>query len=276
METFVNKNVSVVKMSETYPLRWREPYRYRLNVSPREVVKMSETYPLRWRDPYRYRLNLNLNLGSRLMSQHRGHLMPESWRALRIDPSLPKRFRVLATGPSCEKNLRRLFNEPDWDKMMLPSNAFEVPRGAGPLTPKPADEWDLLRAVLKVPVVQGAYKPLYNATVKQGEAQLRRLWRRSSTPTRALMVGGTVAVGGLVLSMDDPRQMFLENIGKIDLPVPGIPGMTVNWQPHGTITLAPHETITAIGRDKPAITIPDFSLMVKINVLEWYKIGRYF
>jgi hypothetical protein len=99
-----------------------------------------------------------------------------------------------------------------------------VPRGAGPDTPRPAGVGDLLKAVSKVPAVDGALTKLQ----QDAEHQARVGWSGLSTGERVMVITQSALIGGGavagILSQPDTRQFALELLQNRLLPT-GVPGL---------------------------------------------------
>lgn len=99
-----------------------------------------------------------------------------------------------------------------------------VPRGAGPETPRPAGVGDLLKAVSKVPAVDGALTNLQ----LEAERQARVGWGGLSTGERAMVITQSALIGGGavagILSQPDARQFALDVLQNRLLPT-GVPGL---------------------------------------------------
>jgi hypothetical protein len=105
-----------------------------------------------------------------------------------------------------------------------------VPAGAGPAAPKDASPSDLMDAVMAVPAVDDALKQLKT----QAGERVQRDWGHLSTGEKALVVTSGVVIAGTALggamSKDDSRNFVLQQIGGRDLPVPGVDGLSVQFQ----------------------------------------------
>ena len=99
-----------------------------------------------------------------------------------------------------------------------------MPRGAGPETPRPAGVGDLLKAVSKVPAVDGALTNLQ----LEAERQARVGWGGLSTGERAMVITQSALIGGGavagILSQPDARQFALDVLQNRLLPT-GVPGL---------------------------------------------------
>ncbi len=99
-----------------------------------------------------------------------------------------------------------------------------VPRGAGPETPRPAGVGDLLKAVSKVPAVDGALTNLQ----LEAERQARVGWGGLSTGERVMVITQSALIGGGavagILSRPDARQFALDVLQNRLLPT-GVPGL---------------------------------------------------
>jgi len=114
-----------------------------------------------------------------------------------------------------------------------PTSTPLVPRGAGPSTPRAATGGDVVRAILRIPAVDSALTRLRT----QAEEQARRDWRRLSAGERALVITQSVliaggALGG-VLSSPEGREFSLDLIQNRAIPVPGVPGLTFQFNATG-------------------------------------------
>ena len=90
-----------------------------------------------------------------------------------------------------------------------------------------------MRAILAVPAVNTALTRLRT----QAEDRLRRDWRRLSTGERVLLVTQTALISGAALAgvLSDPeaRQFVLGQIENRTIPVPGVPGLTFQFNVTG-------------------------------------------
>ncbi len=111
----------------------------------------------------------------------------------------------------------------------LPAPAPVVPRGEGPSTPRAASPGDVLRAVTRIPAVDSALTTLRTSA----SDRVRRDWSLLSTGERALVITQTAVIGGgalaAVLSSPEGRGFALELVQNRDLPVPGVPGLTFQF-----------------------------------------------
>jgi len=166
---------------------------------------------------------------------------------LRLDPEIEARLQasryldsLLAPG-TVRAGLLRLDLDavlgtppPPWlTAPTIPSPAPLVPRGAGPSTPREANPGDVLRAVMRIPAVDSALTTLRtNATDR-----VSRDWGRLSTGERALVITQTAIIGGGalagVLSSPEARGFALDVLQNRDLPVPGVPGLTFQFNATG-------------------------------------------
>jgi hypothetical protein len=108
-----------------------------------------------------------------------------------------------------------------------------VPRGAGPTTPRPASAGDVLAAVMAVPAVRTEITKLRDSATDQ----LKMDWRKLSTGERAGLITGTAsvaagAIAGIVFN-DASRQLALRQIRGRNIPVPLVPGLSVQLNPIG-------------------------------------------
>jgi len=114
-----------------------------------------------------------------------------------------------------------------------PTPAPLVPRGRGPSTPRAASGGDVMRAILRIPAVDSALTRLRT----QAAEQARRDWRRLSTGERALVITQSALItGGAlagVLTSPEARQFTLGLIQNRALPIPGVPGLTFQFNVTG-------------------------------------------
>jgi hypothetical protein len=105
-----------------------------------------------------------------------------------------------------------------------------VPAGEGPATAKEASPSDLMDAVMAVPDVNDA---LTRLKTQAGE-RVQRDWGHLSTGEKVLVVSSGVVIAGTALggemSKEDSRNFVLQQISGKDLPVPGIDGLSVQFQ----------------------------------------------
>ena len=115
----------------------------------------------------------------------------------------------------------------------IPPPAPLVPRGAGPSTPREASPGDVLRAVMRIPAVDAALTTLRTSAADR----VSRDWGRLSTGERALVITQTAIIGGGalagVLSSPEARGFALDLLQNRDLPVPGVPGLTFQFNATG-------------------------------------------
>ncbi len=163
---------------------------------------------------------------------------------LKLDPAIEAQIRVLAMGPP-SPSLRTIILTPPWslfdtsylNRMLTtppPSNptAPLVPRGAGPSTPQPGEVGEFARAVWKVPSVQRAA----NNVLDRVSGDLRRGWDDASPAERGLVIGwGVVTAATLspLLVNADTRMGLLRFLEGKDIPVPGVPGLSLTIGPRG-------------------------------------------
>ena len=114
-----------------------------------------------------------------------------------------------------------------------PTPAPLVPRGAGPSTPRAASGGDVMRAILRIPAVDSALTSLRT----QAAERARRDWRRLSTGGRVLLISQTALIAGGalagVLSSPEGREFGLNLIQNRALPIPGVPGLTFQFNVTG-------------------------------------------
>lgn len=153
---------------------------------------------------------------------------------LHLDPDIEAEIALIQRGRLQAIMLQpnwALFQSSDLDRMLrqplppAPPPAF--PRGAGPATPRAAEIGDLLGAVWRLPFVQQAATRLaYDAS-----RQFQRGWNRATPGERALVVTQAIVMGGGaltgVLSHGPTRARVLDFVSGMDIPVPGLQGLSV-------------------------------------------------
>ena len=113
------------------------------------------------------------------------------------------------------------------------THAPVVPRGAGPDTPRAASAGDVLAALAAVPAVRTEITRLRDTA----SDQLRHDWRSLSTGDKVVAVGATALVAGGalagILANDSSRQFALHQIQGRNIPVPMVPGLSLQVNPIG-------------------------------------------
>ena len=108
-----------------------------------------------------------------------------------------------------------------------------VPKGPGPATPRPASAGDVLAAVMAVPAVRSEIARLRDRATDQ----LKRDWRSLSTGDKVVGIGVTalIAAGAIagIVSNDGARQFALQQIQGRNIPVPMVPGLSLQLSPIG-------------------------------------------
>lgn len=108
-----------------------------------------------------------------------------------------------------------------------------VPRGAGPATPRSGSVGDLLSAVVAIPAVRAAINRLRDMATHH----LQRDWQHLSSGGRAATIGvAALITGGAlagILANDSSRQFALHFIQGKDIPVPFVPGLSLQVNPIG-------------------------------------------
>lgn len=178
-----------------------------------------------WEQPREPRLQLKLDPAieaelalMRIRFAHR-LLAPEAVRRslLDIDPS--------TLFPSLPPNFMASPNQPQ--------SAPAVPAGRGPATPRPATSGDLLRAIMAVPAVDSTLTRLRDDATRR----IRSDWRRLSTGEQVLLVSHGILMGGTalagILSNEQSRNFVLDQIQNRNLPVPGVPGLSFQFNATG-------------------------------------------
>ena len=109
-----------------------------------------------------------------------------------------------------------------------------VPAGAGPSEPRAASPGDLLRAVMRVPAIDSALTTLQTRAADQ----VTRDWHSLSTGGQVAVVTQTALIGGGALAgaLSDPqaRTFVLGLVQNRDIPVPGVPGLTFQFNLTGS------------------------------------------
>ena len=154
-------------------------------------------------------------------------------------------MRALRLG-SVTPRLRQLVLNPDWsrlqqsdlDRMLrqppTPGAPPLVPAGRGPATPRAGEAGDVAKAFWKVPLVQTAANQILDQVSRRAE----RDWNRMSGAQRALVITQTVIIGGGaiagIMSNRQARGDVLNFLSGRDLPVPGVPGLTLQLRLGGS------------------------------------------
>jgi hypothetical protein len=110
-----------------------------------------------------------------------------------------------------------------------PRPAPLVPAGAGPATPRAGRPGDVVSAILRVPAVDAALTTLR----EDAASRARREWNSLTTGERALVVSHTAVIGAGALagiaSSAEAREFTLGLIQNRSIPVPGVPGLTFQF-----------------------------------------------
>lgn len=156
---------------------------------------------------------------------------------LQMDPMLMWRVQQLLARERIQaglydldlSTLDRLYPSPALDIPQAPKEEKKpaVPPGKGPDKPREGKPGDLLKAVTKVPAVDAALTGLKD----QALSRVKRDWRKRSTGGKAVLVSSLVLVGGgavgSLMAHDPSRTAVLGFIKGKDLPVPGVPGLSM-------------------------------------------------
>jgi hypothetical protein len=189
-----------------------------------EQEEQQEELRLRWPgvepgSAFRLRLDPELEAEIAVARRMQQLLSPETFRSslLQLDPS------ILTESVT-----------PPWLTMPTPEAPEPlVPRGPGPETPRPGEASDALRALSRVPAVDAALTRLRTEAL----GTVERDWRRLSTGERALLITQTALIGGTalagILASPEARRGALDLIQDRDLPVPGVPGLTFQFNVTG-------------------------------------------
>jgi hypothetical protein len=114
-----------------------------------------------------------------------------------------------------------------------PTPTATVPQTPGPTAPRPASAGDVLSALVAVPEVKAAINRLRDTATDR----LQHDWRRLSTSDKVVAIGGTALVAGgalaEILSNNASRQFALQQIQGRAIPVPLVPGLSVQVNPIG-------------------------------------------
>ncbi len=173
----------------------------------------------------------------RLASELELHLDPEiqaQINAMRMMQDLLNPDRIRSSLLRIDFSTLLATQPPPWlTGPPTPQPAPLVPRGAGPSTPRAGTPGDVVRAILAIPAVDAALTRLRT----QAEDRLRRDWRRLSTGERVLLVSQAALITGTALAgvLSDPeaRQFTLGLIQNRDIPIPGVPGLTFQFNVTG-------------------------------------------
>jgi hypothetical protein len=173
--------------------------------------------------------------------------MFQSSYSLTLDPEIQAQARaaMYLNSVLSPDSVRLGLLDLDWDSILgtppplwltapaLPAPAPLVPRGAGPSEPRAATPGDLFGAVMRIPAVDSALTTLRT----DAESRLRADWEALSTGERVLVVSHTAIVGGTalaaVLAHEETRDFALGLIQDRSLPVPGVTGLTFQFNATG-------------------------------------------
>lgn len=112
----------------------------------------------------------------------------------------------------------------------LPAPGPLVPAGAGPDQPREGKPGDILNAVLKVPAIGNAADQLR----ERARIQVRQDWNSLSTGGKVSLISvSTVIAGGAlagILSNPTSRQFLMDQVEGKDWSVPGVPGLSFQFQ----------------------------------------------
>lgn len=164
---------------------------------------------------------------------------------LRLDPSLQPDLaavRIIEQMLALERIRRQIFQLPPSYALVpppwlspVPSLAPTplVPAGAGPSTPRPGEAGDVLKAILRVPAVESALNRLQT----DAASRARREWGQLATGERALLITHTAIIAGGALGAglahEETRAPLLNMVQDTPLPVPGVPGLTFQFNVTG-------------------------------------------
>ena len=159
-------------------------------------------------------------------------------QGLQIDPLLMLRVNQMLARERIQaglydldlETLDRLFPVSPLEPMPQPKQREEkpaVPAGKGPEKPRAGKPGDLLKAVTKVPAVEAAISGLK----EQALSRAKRDWKKLSTGGKVTLVSSLVLVGGSalggIMAHDRSRNAALGFIKDKQLPVPGVPGLSM-------------------------------------------------
>jgi hypothetical protein len=109
----------------------------------------------------------------------------------------------------------------------------EIPQGTGPAQTRAGTAGDVLNAIWAIPQVRRAGE----RTMDDAARTARRGWRRSSTGERVFFISHSAVLlgGGLAAIMADneARPFVLGLLSGIDIPVPGVDGLSFRVNPQG-------------------------------------------
>lgn len=157
---------------------------------------------------------------------------------LQIDPFLMLRVKQMLARERIQaglfkldlETLDRLYPVSPMDQMSPPQPQEKkpiVPAGKGPKKPRAGKPGDVLKAVTKIPAVDGAITKLKDDAL----GRAKRDWRKLSTGGKVTLVSSLVLVGGTalgsIMAHDRSRTAALGFIKDKDLPVPGVPGLSI-------------------------------------------------
>ena len=156
---------------------------------------------------------------------------------LHLDPKIEAQIRVLQMQQERER-LQRLLLQPEfwrfsqWHlnwmlRQPLPKPSPPVvPRGKGPVTPKPAELGDLAKAVWAVPAIRRGVTQLGDSVTHD----FRLGWSRAGAGEKAAIIStGLVLSGGALLGAlanPDSRLQLLTFADGKNIPVPGVDGLS--------------------------------------------------
>lgn len=162
---------------------------------------------------------------------------------LRLDPAISQELRALQIGMR-DLRLADLVLRPNWaglrqgvvdEALRVPPvpGSATLPRGQGPRAPRAAELADLMQALWAIPGIQKAV----GQVIDGASLELRRSWAQTSAANQVLLVtwSGVIAANAVAAAIANRavRTTALGAIAGLDLPVPGVEGLTVRLAPAG-------------------------------------------
>lgn len=112
----------------------------------------------------------------------------------------------------------------------IPASGPLVPRGAGPDQPREGKPGDIMDAVSQIPAVENATNQLRD----QAKDRVKKDWNSLSTGGKVslISVSAVIAGGALagILSNPTSRQFLMDQVEGKDWSVPGVPGLSFQFQ----------------------------------------------
>lgn len=184
------------------------------------------------------------SLGSRSTSRF-SLLSPDE--RLRLDPAIEAQIRAIQmlnthfepeTFQTALRNVNLNLPQPSLTPTapnplagpQIPAPGPLVPRGAGPEQPREGKPGDILDAVLAIPAVENATNQLRD----QAKDQVKKDWNSLSTGGKVSLISVSAVIGGGalagILSNASSRQFLMDQVEGKDWSVPGVPGLSFQFQ----------------------------------------------